>query len=293
MVEDLNWPRAANWLGAADADLAVVGIPAHMTSISPTSAHLTPAAVRQALTRYSTFHLDLNLDLLDLPAIDLGDVTDPDGPDGWQRVAECLTTPAKFTFAIGGDNSITYSVLRALCPDLTKAGLVTLDAHFDLRDGQSNGSPVRQLIADGLDPNRVVQIGINNFSNSAAYAARAKQLGITVITRDEVQEVGIQMAISRALGIASAQDSKVFVDLDLDVCDRAFVPACPAAAPGGLSPFELRVAARIAASHPQVIGMDLTEVDAAADSLDGRTVRLAALCLLEAAAGFASRAQLS
>ena len=30
-------------------------------------------------------------------------------------------------------------------------GLVTLDAHLDMRDGVSNGSPVRQLLEDGLD----------------------------------------------------------------------------------------------------------------------------------------------
>jgi formiminoglutamase len=35
--------------------------------------------------------------------------------------------------------------------------------------------------------------------------------------------------------------------------------------------------------------VDLTEVDAAADAPDGRTVRLVALCVLEIIAGMASR----
>jgi formiminoglutamase len=35
--------------------------------------------------------------------------------------------------------------------------------------------------------------------------------------------------------------------------------------------------------------IDVTEVDASADAPDERTVRLAALCLLEAAAGLAAR----
>jgi formiminoglutamase len=43
------------------------------------------------------------------------------------------------------------------------------------------------------------------------------------------------------------------------------------------------------AHDSRVRALDLTEVDATADSPDQRTVRLAALCLLEAAAGFASR----
>jgi formiminoglutamase len=38
-----------------------------------------------------------------------------------------------------------------------------------------------------------------------------------------------------------------------------------------------------------VRGMDVTEIDATADAADGRTVRLAALLVLEAAAGLAQR----
>jgi formiminoglutamase len=40
-----------------------------------------------------------------------------------------------------------------------------------------------------------------------------------------------------------------------------------------------------------VRAIDIAEVDATRDSEDGRTVRLAALCLLEAAAGLAQRGE--
>jgi len=75
------------------------------------------------------------------------------------------------------------------------------------------------------------------------------------------------------------------VDLDVDVCDRSVAPACPASVPGGLTARELRRAARVAGRSPQVVGVDLTEVDATADAADQRTVRLVALCVLETAAG--------
>ena len=52
---------------------------------------------------------------------------------------------------------------------------------------------------------------------------------------------------------------------------------------------ELRAIARAAGAHPAVTSVDITEVDAAADAPDGRTVRLAALCVLEIIRGVAQR----
>lgn len=95
--------------------------------------------------------------------------------------------------------------------------------------------------------------------------------------------------MAQALSIAAAAGGPVHVDLDVDVCDRAVAPACPASVPGGLSATELRTAARLAGAHPAVTSIDLVEVDATADAPDGRTVRLVALCILEAIAGYAER----
>ena len=161
--------------------------------------------------------------------------------------------------ALGGDNSITFAVAHGACAD----GLITLDAHHDLRDGRSNGSPVRRLVESGLDGRRVVQIGISDFANSAFYAARARELGITVISREELERRPIADAMAEALEIAGGgPTARIHVDLDVDVCDRAVAPACPASVPGGISARELRTAARAAGADPRVVSLDITEVDA-------------------------------
>lgn len=297
LPQDPRWPRASAWLAGGSArwaaspqsvpDLGVLGVPAHSTSISPSQAHLTPACVRRALARYSVWAESTHTDLRGLFSIDLGDVTDPDGPGGVERTQSAIEAwPGRMLIALGGDNSITYAVARGL----RATGLVTLDAHHDLRDGTSNGSPVRQLIDDGLvDPRHIVQVGISDFANSPEYAARAREYGITVISRGEVAQLGIGPSMAMALEIAGGKNgtARIHVDIDVDVCDRAVVPACPAAAPGGLSAWDLRQAARVAGADPQVVGVDFTEVDAAADTPDERTVRLVALGVLEVAAGLA------
>jgi len=297
--DDPLWPRAARWiLPAADqpstvCDLALIGIPAYRTSITPTSDNTTPTAVREALLRYSTWAGSHGVDVSTLHALDFGDVEEPDGPEGEARTAAAVTHAARHArllVAIGGDNSLTYSAMRGLFPGgLENCGLITVDAHHDLRDGETNGSPVRRLLEAGLPGCNIAQIGIADFSNSPAYAQRAHDRGITVITRAEVREHGLAHSAARALGTAGDGGRPVFVDIDVDVCDRAAVPGCPSAAPGGLSADELRRLALHFGRAPEVRGIDITEIDAAIDAPDGRTVRLAALLVLEAATGLALR----
>lgn len=296
MSDDPRWPRASAWLAsgnpASPADFTVLGVPAHETSISATSAHLTPTAVRDALQRYSTYSWANDVDLARVTVRDAGDVADPDWPEGEIRVADrvrSLRDSTELLFALGGDNSITHSVMRGMFDDLSCAGLVTLDAHHDLRDGVSNGSPVQRLVEAGLPGASIVQIGINDFSNSPEYAARARELGITIITREELRRRSIAEVMIEAFDIASSGREGIYVDLDVDVCDRAVVPGCPAAAPGGISADELRQAAFMAGRDPRVRAIDATEVDVTMDAPDGRTIRLVALLLLEAATGLACR----
>ena len=85
------------------------------------------------------------------------------------------------------------------------------------------------------------------------------------------------------------ENKKLHVDIDMDVGDRSVVPACPAAAPGGISADELRQFAFLVGKSIQVVSADIAEIDTLADSADGRTVLLGALTVLELANGFAAR----
>jgi formiminoglutamase len=295
---DPRWPRASEWLARGprrrEPDLAVLGVPTFATSISPTGAHATPAAVRRALARLSTWSGARRVDVGELAPWDMGDVDDPDVPvEGEWRVRQAArtgATKARLLLVLGGDNSATYPAMAgAFGDDLGRSGLVTLDAHHDLREGRSNGTPVRDLIDAGLDPERVVQVGIADWANSKSYADEAVARGLTVTGRAAVAERGVAETVTEALDIAGAAGGPIWVDLDLDVCDRAVAPACPASLPGGLAAADVLQAAYLAGRDPRVRGIDVTEVDATNDAPDGRTVRLAALCLLEAAAGLALR----
>lgn len=295
---DPRWPAAHDLLATAPAPhrrrLGLLGAHTFATSLTPRSSSPTPPAVRAALARFSTYALSAGIDLSQhVTIVDEGDIEAPDTDQGRQRISEQLhhrPDDEELLLILGGDNAITWTALQSLAGDhLADWGLITLDAHLDVRDGVSNGSPVRQLTEAGLPGRHVVQVGLQDFSNAASYVDAAVAAGHTLIPRAVLRTQPLEAVLRSALAIAGADGRRVYVDIDVDVVDRSSAPGCPAATPGGLSADELRQAVRMLASDPRVRAMDFTEVDITRDAADERTVRLVAACLLEAATGVVER----
>lgn len=298
MSEDPLWPRASDWLaggGGTGPALLVVGVPLSRTSISPSGAHETPGAVRRALRRFATFHAGLGVDLETVRVHDAGDlpVAELAGEEALEAVDAALRAlpPHDLAVLVGGDNAVTRPALRSLLADLPRAGLLTLDAHHDVRGfhaGPTNGTPVRGLVEDGLPGAHVTQVGIGDLTNSRAHRRWCDERGVRVVSARDARRGDVGALVRHELDRLAETCDAVYVDLDVDVVDRAFVPGCPGARPGGLLPADLLDAAVEAGRHPRVRAVDVVEVDATRDP-SGVTVDLAAMCLLSVAAGLAAR----
>jgi formiminoglutamase len=296
---DPNWPRASSWLAGEHraepvARLQVLGAPLREGSLSGGRFDLAPAAIRAALEGFSTFDGELTLDAVEVR--DGGDlaVTERSPEEALDEIAGAVGGSLRHSEAVvllGGDNSVTRPAVRGLGPGLDRVGLVTIDAHHDLRDtggGLNNGNPVRALLEDGLPGSNVAQLGIQPFANSETYAAVARDAGIAVRTAAQVRERGLRALLQAALDELARGVDAIHVDLDLDVLDRAFAPACPGSRPGGLRPSDVLEAAAVAGEHPSVRGLDIVEVDPERDVAE-TTVLTAAGCLLRFASGLSRR----
>ena len=80
-ARDPQWPTAADWLrqgrdaAPAETELAVLGVPLSVTSITqPAGAHETPNAVRRRLAVLSTYHSERDVDVGELSVVDFGDL---------------------------------------------------------------------------------------------------------------------------------------------------------------------------------------------------------------------------
>jgi formiminoglutamase len=298
MTPDPRWPKASIWLTeeSSDPELLVVGVPSSRASIGSSRADLAPLEVRQRLDRFSTFHGELGVDFGSVAVRDVGNwaVSEIDmAPMVTEvmRLAETLPE-AGLTLFLGGDNAITRPLVASRDMDLSKVGLITFDAHHDVRslkDGPTNGTPVRGLIEEhGLRGSNVVQIGIHSFANSAHHRNYCDEVGITTVTVGQVEQIGVKAAVDVALNQLSSFCETIYVDVDVDVLDQAYAPACRGSRPGGLTVRQLSEGVAMCAAHPSVKAMDFVEVDPTAD-VNHQTLDVLAHLLLTAVAGFARR----
>jgi formiminoglutamase len=281
---------------AGTAEIALVGAPMEAGSVSPGRCDLAPVTTRKALRRVSTYDVetgeDLDLRLLDAGDADVVGVMPADGFAPIVHAVRRCTIDHALTILLGGNNAVTRPAAHALGVPLDKIGLVTLDAHFDLREtdrGLGNGNPVRALLEDGLPGANICQIGLAPFANTAKMHADAKAAGIGVWTIADCRKQGIVPILKEALARLAAADM-LMVDFDIDVVDRSQCPGAPGARSGGMPVAMFFEAARFLAADHRVRLVDLTEFDPSLDLAD-ITALTAGRWVAEILSGYARRVQ--
>ena len=291
-----GWPNLSELVSTehAAAPVGLVGAPLAAGSVTPGRCDLAPDLLRATLRRIGRYDVETGRELA-TEVFDRGDVPIEElsiegaTPIIGHKVAASVEAH-QLTLLVGGNNAVTRPGVLGLGVPLEKVGLITLDAHFDMRDldqGLSNGNPVRALIEDGLPGKNIAQVGLASFANSAAMHRDAVAAGNMVVTVGEVRTVGIADAIARALNHV-AHCEAIVVDCDIDVIDRSQFPAAPGARPGGMAVHDFFAAVRRLASDPRVRLIDLTEWDPPLDPSD-LSALTAARWVAECLAGFETR----
>jgi arginase family enzyme len=291
-----GWPNLSELVSTvqADAPVGLVGAPLAAGSVTPGRCDLAPGVLRETLRRIGRYDVESSAELataiLDRGDVPLADLSIEDGTPLIRDKVSASAEAHRLTLLVGGNNAVTRPGVLGLGVPLAKVGLITLDAHFDMRDleqGLSNGNPVRALIEDGLPGRNVAQVGLASFANSRKMHEDALTAGNLVVTMAEVRRDGIANAIDRALGQV-AHCEAIVVDCDIDVIDRSQFPAAPGSRPGGMAVHDFFLAVRRLASEPRVRLIDLTEWDPPLDSTD-LSALTAARWVAECLAGFEMR----
>jgi len=292
-----SWFSAADLLTQDDtAPIALIGAPLGLGSITPGRCDLAPETVRAAMKRMSVYDVETETDLSEMRVFDASDadIRDVEPVGALAPLMACISPLTKkhaLTIVLGGNNAVTRPCVHALDPTLKRVGVLTLDAHFDLRDtdcGLTNGNPIQALLEDGLPGKNIAQVGLLAFANTKKAHGKAKAAGIHVVTMAECVSDGFAEQCLRALDRLSAECDAIHVDFDIDVIERAHMPGAPGARPGGCSPREFFQATRAICAHPLVRSVDLTEFDPSLD-VANISALTAARWVCEVLAGFQAR----
>jgi arginase family enzyme len=291
-----SWPNLSELLAGVEtrAPVGLVGAPLAAGSVTPGRCDLAPALLRRTLRRIGRYDVEtgheLSTQITDRGDVDIANLSIEGATEPLRVAVHVSAKLHQLTLLVGGNNAITRPGMLGLELPLDKVGLITLDAHFDMRDtdqGLSNGNPVRALIEDGLPGTNIAQIGLASFANSQKMHEDALAAGNLVVTMGEVRSEGMSAAIDRALEHV-AHCEAIVVDCDIDVIDRSQFPAAPGARPGGMAVHDFFAAVRRLAADPRVRVIDLTEWDPPLDSTDVSPLT-AARWVAECLAGFEQR----
>jgi agmatinase len=259
-------PDALSLPDLGGLDVAIIGLPMDLGVTNRAGTRLGPRAVRAVERMGPMDHVLGTAPFGMLKAADIGDV-----PFRSRYSLESCHEDIEATFktivatgvsplAVGGDHSITYPIMRAV-GEKRPLGMVHIDAHCDTSgpyEGSKfhHGGPFRQAVLDGvLDPDRVIQIGIRG---GAEYLWEfSYESGMTVIHANEVDELGLDAVIAKALAVIG--DGPTYVSFDVDSLDPAFAPGTGTPEVGGLTPREALAILR-GLKGSNIVAADVVEV---------------------------------
>ena len=161
----------------------------------------------------------------------------------------------KFVVALGGDHSITHPLVMAHREALGEFSILHIDAHADLYPEwqgsvYSHASPFYRLLQEGFP---LVQVGIRAMDQDSLSLAREKGVGLFPAHR--IHRKGLPLkAILAALG------RRVYISLDFDALDPAFMPSVGTPLPGGLSYRQVVDLLEAVFQEKEVVGMDFVEL---------------------------------
>jgi len=246
----------------------LIGLPYDASSSFQRGPADAPQVIREALwspSANSWTELGVNIGLegrvADAGDLELGTCASADARRTIQNgIARLLAIGAR-PVSLGGDHSVTYPVLRAVRAHAPKLTIIHVDAHPDLYDefeGDrfSHACPFARIMEEGL-ADRLVQVGIR--AATGHQRAQARRFGVEVIDMRHVRD-----------DLRIALDTPVYISVDLDVLDPAFVPGVSHREPGGMSVRQLL--SLLQSLEAPVVAADVVELNPRNDPTGGSAI---------------------
>ena len=173
-----------------------------------------------------------------------------------KSINERLLEEDKFIINLGGEHTITLGSVFGFRSFYEDFSVLTIDAHCDLRDEYEgkkycHATVMRRIVEEDIP---IVEVGIRSYSKEESQFIIGSE-DVVVIHANEIEKNGdwINQAISNL-------KEKVYLSIDVDGLDPAYVPATGTPEPGGLGWYQTLDLLKRLFLEKDVIGMDIVEL---------------------------------
>jgi len=182
---------------------------------------------------------------------------------------------------LGGDHSVTYPSFKAFAANFKNAGIVVFDAHPDCMQpfsAPTHENFLRTLIEDGiLNPENVLIVGVRNWDKEEYKFLKEKK--IKYYSMSEISYEGTRSVCDAVMAAAKDWDG-MYLSIDIDAVDAAFVPGTGYPEVGGLTSRELLYFVQRIKNLNNLKAADVVEVNPPKD-INDMTSLLAAKLVIE------------
>lgn len=268
----------------AASKYVVFGVPFDITSTFRTGARFAPTAIREASLNIETYSFRSDYDIENLKIQDLGDLhvtsTVTETLERVEKVTAELLKNGKTPIAVGGEHTITLGTVRATSKTRKNLGVISFDAHLDLRDEymglETSHTTFMRRINHQANPKRIVEVGSRAVCKEELQYARESK-NIEFITSNQIHREGAKKTAATIKTLLE-NCSNLYLTIDTDVLDPAFAPAVQNPEPDGLDTHTLLEILSLICDK-RVVALDLVEVTPPYDH--GVTSMVAAKTLFE------------
>ena len=273
-MEKLSWHNSE----FDESDIVIVGIPDESRSHSlREGTGLAPDKIREisnkrdSYKRSNQFTKAMPYDGITKKVHDIGNIKREQISETFLKI----TDTAKIPISIGGDHSITTSIIKEISKKFEKISLVYFDAHPDFITSTKNyyGSVFGDVL-NFLDKSSSLQIGIR--TPELEELTNLKENQITVITPLDIEKNGINQISKQILDTIG---ENTYISFDLDCIDPAFAPGVSVPVPLGLTSLQAQGLLKKIVQNG-IVGADFVEVCPPFD-VDDRTSHLASRLVAE------------
>lgn len=271
------------------ANYVIFGVPFDATSTYRTGARFGPNAIRQASLNIESYSFRSSVDLEDLALYDAGDLNvsmdAKETVDLTRLVVEDILAAGKMPVALAGEHTVTLGIAKGLGSKAAEMAIVSFDAHLDLRTEfmglTLSHTTFMQLISKQVKPAKIIEVGTRSAcKEELAFAKKAK---VDFFTSQQIIKQGTEQVIAE-LKKKLEPYQRIYLTVDMDVLDPAYVPAVQNPEPEGITPTQLLDIA-CALCDKRVIGFDVLEITPAYDqgvsAVVAAKVMFELLCQLE------------